>query len=154
MNNGSGWVSSNSCTLTELLFTNSNHNIKFIPTTLSRDGAVYTLPSQIGNNVDVLTVSGSTTSIKALCWSSISLDKFSDTGISNPVSGKILSFNGNVWFNSNTCALTQLNCTNTLIMKLEVYKSVYMFDTNGCGFTHVSFYLPTMTNGTKLERWN
>ena len=43
---------------------------------------------------------------------------------------------------------------NNQIMKLEVYKSVYMFDTNGCGFTHVSFYLPTMTNGRKLERWN
>ena len=43
---------------------------------------------------------------------------------------------------------------NNQIIKLEVYKSVYMFDINGCDFTHVSFYLPTMTNGTKLERWN
>ena len=96
MNNGSGWVNSNSYTITELLFTNSNHNIKFITTTLSRDGAVYTLPSQIGNNVDVLTVSGSTTSTNALGWSSISLAKFSDTGISNPVSGQVLSYNGMV----------------------------------------------------------
>ena len=100
MNNGSGWVNSNSYTITELLFTNSDHNIKFIPPTLSRDGAVYTLPSQIGNNADVLTVSGSTTSTNALCWSSISSDKFSDTGISNPVSGQVLSYNGNVWVNS------------------------------------------------------
>ena len=67
MNNGSGWVNSNSCTLTEFFFPNSNHNIKYIPTTLSRDGAVYTLPSQIGNNGDVLTGSGSTTSTNALC---------------------------------------------------------------------------------------
>ena len=104
---------SNSCTLTELLFTNSNRNIKFIPTTLSRHGAVYTLPSQIGNNVDVLTVSGSTTSINALCLSSISLDKFSDTGISNPVSGQVLSYDSNGRVNSNTCALTQLNFTNS-----------------------------------------
>ena len=43
---------------------------------------------------------------------------------------------------------------NNQIIKLEVYKSVYMFDNNGCGFTHISFYSPTMTNGTKLERWN
>ena len=43
---------------------------------------------------------------------------------------------------------------NNQIMKLEVYKSVYMFDTNGCGSTHASFYQPTLTNGTKLERWN
>ena len=80
---------------------------------LSRDGAVYTLPSQIGNNGDVLNVSGSTTSTNALCWSSISSDTFSDTGISNPVSGQVLIYNGNGWVNSNTCALTQLNFTNS-----------------------------------------
>ena len=72
MNNGLVWVNSNSCTLTELLFTSSDHNIKFIPPTLSRDGAVYTLPSWIVNNGDVSTVSGSTASTNALGWSSIS----------------------------------------------------------------------------------
>ena len=40
---------------------------------------------------------------------------------------------------------------NNQIIKLEVYKSMYMFDTNGCDFIHVSFYLPTMTSG---KNWN
>ena len=36
-------------------------------------------------------------------------------------------------------------------MKLADYKSVYIFDTNGWGFTNVNFYLPTMTNGRKFR---
>ena len=40
---------------------------------------------------------------------------------------------------------------NNQIMKLEDYKSVYMFDINGWGFTNVNFYLPTMNNGRKFR---
>ena len=40
---------------------------------------------------------------------------------------------------------------NNQIMKLEDYKYVYMFDTNGWCFTSVNFYLPTMTNCRKFR---
>ena len=36
-------------------------------------------------------------------------------------------------------------------MKLEDYKYVFMFDTNGWCFTSVDFYLPTMTNCRKFR---
>ena len=36
-------------------------------------------------------------------------------------------------------------------MKLEDYKYVFMFDTNGWCFTSVNFYLPTMTNCRKFR---